>query len=173
MPTEGKRATVAQLTEAFSGSPASIVADYRGLTVSEIGTVRRTLRAQGIRYQVVKNRLARIAAQQAGIDELGPLLSGPSAIALGPDEVGLARAFMEATRPFKVVTVRGAVVRGRRLDAESVAILASLPAREVLLAQLAGALASPLGTMAGLLSAPIRNLGAGLVQLAEQRGAEA
>ncbi|HEX5584554.1 MAG TPA: hypothetical protein VFX08_12845, partial [Gaiella sp.] len=74
---------------------------------------------------------------------------------------------------FKVVTVRGAVVRGRRLDAESVAILASLPAREVLLAQLAGALASPLGTMAGLLSAPIRNLGAGLVQLAEQRGAEA
>ena len=169
MPTEAKQATVAELTEAFSASSASIVADYRGLTVAEIGAVRRTLRAQGVRYQVVKNRLARIAAERAGLDELGPLLRGPSAIAFGPDEAGLARAFVDAVRPYKVVTVRGAVVRGRRLDAEAVAVLASLPSRDVLLARLAGAMSAPVADMAGLLSAPLRDLAGGLAALTEQR----
>ncbi|MGZ6260378.1 MAG: 50S ribosomal protein L10 [Candidatus Limnocylindrales bacterium] len=172
MPTEAKRATVAELTEAFSASDASIVADYRGLSVSEINTVRRALRLQGIRYHVVKNRLARIAAEQAGVAELSPLLAGPSSVALGAgDEAQLARAFFEVTRPYKAVTVRGAVVRGRRLAADDVSRLAALPSREVLLAQLAGAMAAPLGTMAGLLAAPLRNLGAGFSQLAERKGA--
>ncbi|HEX5466937.1 MAG TPA: 50S ribosomal protein L10 [Candidatus Limnocylindrales bacterium] len=170
MPTEAKRATVAALAEAFAANQAAIVTDYRGLTVAEIGAVRRTLRAQGIRYQVVKNRLARIAAQQAGLGEIEPLLEGPTAICQGPDEVSLAHALVEAIRPYKAVTVRGALVHGRRLDAEAVTTLASLPGREVLLAQLAGAMASPLATMVGLIRAPIQNLGGGLAQLAEQRG---
>ena len=172
MPTEAKRATVAALTEAFSGSTTSIVADYRGLTVSEITAVRRALRQQGLGYHVVKNRLARIAADQAGVGELAGLLTGPSAVALGRgDESAVARAFLDATRPFKAVVVRGAVVNGHRLVAEDVSRLAALPSRDVLLAQLAGAIAAPLGTMAGLLAAPLRNLGAGLSQLADQRGA--
>ena len=171
MPTEAKRATVAELTEAFSASTTSIVADYRGLTVAEITAVRRALRQQGLGYHVVKNRLARIAAEQAGVGELGPLLTGPSAVALGRgDESAVARAFLDATRTYKTVVVRGAIVNGRRLAAEDVGRLAALPPRDVLLAQLAGAIAAPLGTMAGLLVAPLRNLGAGLAQLAEQRG---
>jgi large subunit ribosomal protein L10 len=173
MPTEAKRAAVAALTEAFSANPASIVADYRGLSVSEISAVRRALHAQGIRYQVVKNRLARIAAAEAGVEALASLLEGPTAIALGTDEAGLARAFMEATRPYRVVTVRGGVLGGRLIDAEAVTRLASLPSREVLLAQLAGAMASPLSTMAGLLDAPLRDLGSGLRQLADQRAGTA
>jgi large subunit ribosomal protein L10 len=173
MPTEAKRAAVAELTEAFSGSSTSIVADYRGLSVSEINAVRRSLRQQGIGYRVVKNRLARLAAEQAGVPELGPLLAGPSSVALGGgDEAKLARDFLEATRPFKAVVVRGAVIRGRRLGADDVARLAALPPREILLAQLAGALSSPLGSMAGLLAAPLRNLGAGLAQLAGERAAK-
>lgn len=171
MPTEAKRATIAQLTEAFSASTAGIVADYRGLKVSEITAVRRVLREKGVRYHVVKNRLARIAAEQAGQGEFGPLLTGPTAIALGAgDEVALAKAFLDAIRPYKVVAVKGAVVRGRRLDAEAVTRLAALPTREVLLAQLAGAIAAPLTSMAGLLAAPLRNLAGGLAQLAEKRG---
>ena len=67
------------------------------------------------------------------------------------DESAVARAFLDATRPFKVVAVRGAVVNGRRLAADDVSRLAALPSREVLLAQLAGAIASPLSSMAGLL----------------------
>ncbi|MGH2407718.1 MAG: 50S ribosomal protein L10 [Candidatus Limnocylindrales bacterium] len=175
MPTEAKRATVAELSALFASSSSSIVADYRGLSVSQIGAVRRLLREQGIRYHVVKNRLARIAADQAGVTELSSLLVGPSAVALGGDldESGLARAFLDAVRPYKMVTVRGAVVRGRAIPAADVARLAELPSRAVLLAQLAGAIASPLATMAGLLAAPLRNLGAGLAQLAEQRAASA
>lgn len=173
MPTEAKRETVSELSALFASSPSSIVADYRGLTVTQIGAVRRQLREKGVRYHVVKNRLAKIAATQAGLAELAPLLVGPSAIALGGDldEAGLARAFLDAVRPYKTVAVRGAVIRGRAIPAADVTRLAELPSREVLLAQLAGAIASPLATMAGLFAAPIRNLGGGLSQLAEQRAA--
>src|SRR5947207_2943951 len=157
MPTEAKKAAVAALTEALSGSKATIVADYRGLTVSDIGAVRRTLRGQGITYKVVKNRLAKIAAQQAGAEELSELLEGPSALAMGSgDEIVFARTFLDAIRPYRTVTVRGALVGGHRYDAESVSRLATLPGRDMLLAQLAGGMVSPLSTMASLLAAPLR-----------------
>jgi large subunit ribosomal protein L10 len=174
MPTEAKRAMVAELADELSGSNATIVADYRGLTVADISAVRRALRSEGIRYRVVKNRLAKIAAQQAGQEELSTLLEGPSALAMGgADEVSLARTFLDAVRPFRTVTVRGALISGRRYDAESVTRLASLPPRDMLLAQLAGGMSAPLASMASLLAAPMRNLGFALTQLAEQRSQQA
>ena len=174
MPTEAKRATVAALKADLSAAKATIVADYRGLTVHDITAVRRSLRGEGITYRVVKNRLARIAAQEAGTGELSELLSGPSAIAMGSgDEVALARAFLEAIRPFRTVAIRGAVLNGKRVDADAVTRLATLPSREVLLAQLAGGMASPMASMASLFAAPLRNLGYALAQLAEQKGAGA
>lgn len=174
MPTEAKRAVVAELTEAFSASRASIVTDYRGLTVSDISAVRRSLRERGVSYRVVKNRLAKIAAAQAGVDELATLLDGPSAVALtSEDETALAKAFLEAIRPFKTVTVRGAVVSGRRIEASEIQKLADLPSREVLLAQLAGAFAAPMAAVAGLLEAPMRDTAGLIAALADARGAEA
>ncbi|HUG47517.1 MAG TPA: 50S ribosomal protein L10 [Candidatus Limnocylindria bacterium] len=170
MPTEAKRATVAELKEVISGSQATIVTDYRGLTVSEISAVRRALREQGITYRVVKNRLARIAAQEAGRPELNSLLDGPTALAMGgADEVALARTFLDAVRPFRTVTVRGALIGDRQLDAASISRLATLPSREVLLGQLAGGMVAPLAGMASLLAAPLRNLGYALQQLADQK----
>ena len=170
MPTEAKRATVAALTEGFSGASASIVTDYRGLTVADLASIRRNLRPQGVTYRVVKNRLAKIAADQAGRSELGPLLDGPTAIALGAgDEAVVARALLDAIRPYRNLKVRGAVLRQRRIQADDVTRLATLPGREQLLGQLAGAVSSPLTTMAGLLAAPLRNLGYALAQLQEQR----
>jgi large subunit ribosomal protein L10 len=172
MPTEAKRATVAELREEIAGSQAAIVADYRGLTVGELATIRRALREQGIRYRVVKNRLARIAASEAGREELVELLNGPTGLAVGgADEVALARGFLDATRPYRTVAVRGAVIGGQRVDAQAVTRLASLPPREVMLAQLAGGMASPLAGLAAVISAPLRNLGYGLSQLAAQREA--
>jgi len=171
MPTQAKRETVAELKEAFAGSPPAIVADYRGLTVKDLSAMRRTLRDQGITYRIVKNRLARIAAEEAGMGELSGLLEGPTAIAIGTsDEALVARTFLEAIRPFRTVSVRGAVIGGRRIDADDVTRLSTLPSRDVLLAQLAGGVASPLSTMAGLLSGPLRNLGYALSQLHDQRG---
>jgi large subunit ribosomal protein L10 len=170
MPTDAKRQEVAELTEMLSGSSSAIVADYRGLTVADMGAVRRTLRDQGINYRVVKNRLARIAADQAGLGELGPLLEGPSSLAVGSaDEVVVARTFLDATRPYRAVSVRGGVIRGRRIDADAVTALAALPGREVLLSQLAGGIAAPLTGLASLLSAPLRNLGYALQQLADRK----
>jgi len=173
MPTEAKQAAVAQLKDELSNAKATIVADYRGLTVSDISAVRRTLRAEGISYRVVKNRLAKIAAQEAGNGELNELLVGPSALAMGSgDEVVLARTFLDAIRPFRTVAVRGAVLNGKRVDADSVTRLATLPGREVLLGQLAGGIASPLSSMASLLAAPLRNLGYALQQVADQKASQ-
>jgi large subunit ribosomal protein L10 len=170
MPTEAKRATVAVLARAFSNSPSAVVTDYRGLTVAELGRVRRELRDKGIVYRVVKNRLAKIAADEAGRAELSALLTGPSAIALGgSDESALARGLLDAVRPFRTVVIRGAVIGTTRIDGDGVTRLAALPGRQVLLAQLAGSIASPLSSMASLLSAPLRNLGYGLQHLREQR----
>lgn len=174
MPTEAKIAKVAELKEDLSAAKTTIVADYRGLTVSDISAVRRALRGEGITYKVVKNRLAKIAAQEAGNTELSGMLQGPTALAMGAgDEVTIARTFLDAIRPFKTVAVRGAVLNGKRIDSDSVTRLASLPTRDVLLAQLAGGMVAPLANMASLFAAPLRNLGYALAQVADQKGQQA
>jgi large subunit ribosomal protein L10 len=171
MPTEAKQAAVAELVELLSEADRAIVSDHRGLSVADLLKVRRELRAKGIQYRVIKNRLAKIAADQAGRTELIPLLTGPSAIAVGADdESALAKGLIDATKPFNV-EIRGATLNGETVDAAVVQALAKLPGRETLLAQLAGGMASPLSSMASLLAAPLRNLGYGLAQLKEQREA--
>lgn len=170
MPTEAKRAEVAELVTVLGVAKGAIVSDHRGLKVADIRRIRRDLRDKGITYRVVKNRLARIAAEETGRTDLVPLLSGPSAIVYGgDDETALARGLLDAVRPFRGVSIRGAAIGGTTYDADAVTRLAALPGREVLLAQVAGGFASPLSTMAGLLAAPLRNLGYALTQLHEQR----
>jgi large subunit ribosomal protein L10 len=171
MPTEAKQAAVAELVELLKETDTAIVSDHRGLSVADLMKVRRELRAKDIQYRVIKNRLAKIAAEQADRSELVPLLSGPSAIAIGgSDESSLAKGLLDATKPFNV-EIRGATLNGQTVDASVVKALAALPGREQLLAQLAGGMASPLSTMASLFAAPLRNLGYGLQQLKEQREA--
>jgi large subunit ribosomal protein L10 len=170
MPTEAKVAEVAELREELANARTMIVSEYRGLTVKEIAEIRRALRERDVRYRVIKNRLMRIAAAETVADALGPLLNGPTAIAFGTDEAGTAKAVIDATRPYnKVVRIRGAVLGDKAIDADAVTRLAALPSREVLLAKLAGGMQAPVGTLAGLFAAPLRNLGYVLAQLAEQK----
>ena len=173
MPTEAKQAAVAELVELLKEADTAIVSDHRGLSVADLLKVRRELHQKDIRYRIIKNRLAKIAAEQAGRPELIPLLEGPSALAIGAeDESSLAKGLLDATKAYKV-EIRGAAMNGETIDAAAVAALAALPGREALLAQLAAGMASPLSTMASLLAAPLRDLGYGLAQLREQReGAE-
>jgi len=174
MPTEAKRATVAELREELSRNPTLIVSEYRGLSVSELAEVRRALRKQNVSYRVVKNRLMRIAANDAGLEALSPMLTGPSAIAFGSgDESAVAKAVLDATKPYKVIKLKGAVLGTRAIDANGLTRLAALPSRDVLLAQLAGAFAAPMAEMAGLLAAPLRDIAGGLAALIEQRGSAA
>ena len=169
MPTEAKRETVAELKEALASSRTLIVSEYRGLTVREIAEIRRALRKQDVSYRVVKNRLMRIAAQDTVGEALSPLLTGPTAIAFGNDESSTAKAVLDATRPYRLVTITGGVLGDRPINADGVRALASLPSRDVLLATLAGGMQSPVATLAGLLAANIRNLGSVLAQVRDQK----
>ena len=164
MPTEAKRETIGELRAELDASRTLITSEYRGLTVKEISEIRRALRKQGVSYRVVKNRLMRIAAQDTTASEaLAPLLVGPTAIAFGTDESTTAKAMLDATRPYKIVKITGAVLGSRAIDADSVGRLAALPSREVLLAEAVGAIVAPLSTTAGLFDAPLRDV-MGLVQ---------
>ena len=169
MPTEAKRESVAELREFLSSSRTLIVSEYRGLTVKEIAEIRRALRKQDVTYRIVKNRLMKIAASDTVGEALGPLLIGPTAIAFGTDESATAKAVIDATRPYRVVTITGAVLGDRAINADGVRSLASLPPREVLLAKLAGGMQAPVATLAGLLAANIRNLGYALAQVRDQK----
>ena len=162
MPTEAKRATVAELRSDLAASTTLIVTEYRGLTVKR-DRARSGARCgrQDVSYRVVKNRLMRIAAEQAGNDGARP--APRAARPRSPSGPGtrrvVAKAVLDAVRPYKLVKVTGAVVGGRAIDADGVQRLATLPPRDVLLAQLAGAIAAPATQVAGLLAANLRNLG--------------
>ncbi len=171
MPTEAKRETVAELSEELSRNPTLIVSEYRGLRVTELAEIRRSLRKQNVTYRVVKNRLMRIAANDAGVEALAPMLTGPSAIAFGSgDQSAVAKAVIDATKPYRVIKLKGAILGTRAIDVDGLTRLAALPSRDVLLAQLAGAFAAPMANMAGLLAAPLRDIAGGLAALIEQRG---
>jgi len=173
MPTDAKRQAIAELTELLRASSALAVADYRGLKVSEMQSVRRSLRAGGVQLHIAKNRLLKIAATEAGRAELVSLLSGPTALAsTSGDEIALAKALQEAFRPYaKVVALRGGLLGGLAVDAAALQRLAMLPSRDVLLGRLAGAMASPIAGMAGVLAANLRNLVGVLSAVADKKRA--
>jgi large subunit ribosomal protein L10 len=173
MPTDAKRQAIAELTELLRSSSALAVADYRGLKVSEMSSVRRLLRASGVELHVAKNRLLKIAAAEAGRAELTSLLSGPTALATSSgDETSLAKALQDALRPYsKVVALRGGLLGGVAVDAAAFQQLASLPSREVLLGRLAGVMVAPIAGMAGVLAGNLRNLVGVLSAVADQKRA--
>ena len=161
MQKSDKERVVAELTERLRTSETLIVADYRGLTNSEIDGLRSQLIEHGARFAVVKNTLTRRAAEAAGADALLALLEGPSAIAFveaDGDPVAVAKALQTAATSTRILAIRGGVLEGVAMSADEVENLAKLPPAEVLRAQLVGAIASPLTTVVALLAAPLRDL---------------
>lgn len=156
-----KEKVVAELAGRLRASDTLLVADYRGLTMSEIDGLRGELIKHGARFSVVKNTLTRRAAEEAGMPALLALLEGPTAIAFietGGDIVAAAKALDATARDTKVLTVRGGVLDGNPIGAEDVKSLATLPPTNVVRAQLLGAIAGPLTAIVGLLAAPLRDL---------------
>jgi large subunit ribosomal protein L10 len=156
-----KERVVAELTERLRTSETLIVADYRGLTNAEIDGLRSKLIEHGARFAVVKNTLTRRAAEAAGADALLALLEGPSAIAFvesDGDPAAVAKALRDAATSTKVLAIRGGVLEGVAMSADEVESLAKLPPVDVLRAQLAGAIVSPLTTIVALVAAPLRDL---------------
>ena len=172
MPTDIKRQAVTELTELLRSSSAMAVADYRGLKVSDMQAVRRTLRDSGVQLTIAKNRLLKIAADEADRTELKPLLEGPTALAtIEGDEAAMAKALADALRPYARVgvSVRGGMLGSRAIDASQLTRLATLPSRDVLLGKIAGGMAAPLSGMANVLAANIRNLANVLNAVADKK----
>ena len=174
-----KERLVSELAERLKETETLIVADYRGLSVTDIDKLRTELLEHGARFQVVKNTLTRRAAEQAGADALLALLDGPTAIAFleaEGDPVAVARALNNAARETKVLEIRGGILDGTEIGEAEVKNLATLPPAEVLQAQVVSAVAGPLITVVGLFTAPLRDLvnvlDARIKQLEEQGEAQ-
>jgi large subunit ribosomal protein L10 len=169
-----KERVVAELVDRLRSSDTLIVADYRGLSMSEIDGVRTELLKHGARFTVVKNTLTKRAAEEAGIKELTELLDGPTAIAFvgDGDMVAVAKSLQDTARQTRILTVKGGILEGQPVSAEQVRDLASLPPVNVLQGQILGAVVGPLNAIVGLFTAPLRDLvgviDARITQLQEQ-----
>jgi large subunit ribosomal protein L10 len=155
-----KERVVAELTDRLKSAETLIVADYRGLTVTQIGELRGKLLEHGARFSVVKNSLTKRAAESAGVEPLLALLEGPTAIAFletGGDPVAVAKALDEAVRT-ESITLKGGLLEGAEIGADDIKQLAKLPPAEMLRAQLVGAVAGPVTAIVGLFAAPMREL---------------
>jgi large subunit ribosomal protein L10 len=155
-----KERVVAELAERLRESDTLIVADYRGLTMSEIDGVRTELLKHGARFSVVKNTLTKRAAEEAGVNSLVELLEGPTAIAfvLDGDMVAVAKSLNDTARQTKVLTLKGGILQGQPVGADEVQRLAALPPMNVLQGQVLGAVVGPLNAIVGLFTAPLRDL---------------
>lgn len=156
-----KEQVVAELADRLRASQALIVADYRGLTNSELERLRTELDRHGARFSVVKNTLTRRAAEEAGADAVLALLEGPTAIAFiesEGDPVAVAKALGQTARETRVLAVRGGMLEGRSITAEDVESLAKVPPLEVLRAQVLGAVTAPVYAIVGLFTAPLQDL---------------
>jgi large subunit ribosomal protein L10 len=156
----------------MSAATASIVSEYRGLTVAELADLRHALAAVGGDYKIFKNTLVRRAIDGGEYQPLGEYLSGPSALTFVEGDISaVAKALRDFSRANPHLVIKGGLADGSLLSTSDLAALAELPPRDVLLARLAGALAAPMQQMAGLLQALPRNLAYGISALIEQREA--
>ena len=165
-----KTAVVEEITSRFGESNATLLTEYRGLTVAEIADVRNALREADADYKVLKNTLVRIAARDVGLDELTDLLTGPTAIAFcRGDAVAAAKVLDDAAKRFPVLVVKGGVLNGKILSGDQAKALASIESREVLLSKVAMLVNQPAQQTVNVLSALLRNFGSMLAQVVEKK----
>ncbi len=167
-----KATAVADIAEQFKSSTATVITDYRGLTVANLAELRRSL-APTATYSVAKNTLIKRAASQAGVQGLDELFVGPTAIAFVSGEaVDAAKAIKKFAKDHKALVIKGGYMDGRALTVAEVEQIADLESREVLLAKLAGAMKANLSKAAGLFNAPASQMARLAFALQEKRAAE-
>ena len=155
MARPNKANTVAELADHFRTSNAAVLTEYRGLTVAQLKTLRRTL-GSTVTYAVVKNTLTKIAAKEAGVTGFDDLLAGPSAIAfVQGDAVDAAKAIRNFSKENPALIIKGGLMDGQPLSAADIQKLADLESREVLLSKLAGAMKAKQSQAAALFAAPL------------------
>jgi large subunit ribosomal protein L10 len=170
-PRPEKVAVVEEVRARLASANASVVTEYRGLTVTQLAELRKSLAAVGD-YKIYKNTLVRLAVAGSQYEGLTELLTGPTAIAFVDGEISAAaKALRDFARANPALIVKGGLFGGSSLTNQDLTRLADLPPRDVLLARFAGGLAAPLQQLAGLIQALPRNLAYGISALLEQRQA--
>ncbi|HEX2046652.1 MAG TPA: 50S ribosomal protein L10 [Acidimicrobiales bacterium] len=170
-PRPEKVAVVDEVRDRLSSSSGALLTEYRGLKVSDLAALRRSVSEAGGEYKIYKNTLVRRAAADLSLTDLDPLLVGPTAIAfVDGDAVAVAKSLRDFARTNPNLTIKGGLLGTTVLSAADAGALADVAPREVILAQLAGALAAPLQKLAGLLQALPRNFAYGLAALIEKQG---
>ena len=165
-----KVAAVTEIRDRLAESDAAVLTEYRGLTVTELATLRSALRPAGTDLKIFKNTLARRAATEAGAADLVPMLEGPTAIAfVKGDAVLAAKALRDFAKTTEAFVVKGGLLGDRVITPADVQALAEVAPREELLARLAGAFQAPLVKAAGLFQALPRNMAYGVKALIDQR----
>jgi large subunit ribosomal protein L10 len=155
MARPNKANAVAELADHFRTSNAAVLTEYRGLTVAQLKTLRRTL-GSTVTYAVVKNTLTKIAAKEAGVTGVDDLLAGPSAIAfVRGDAVDAAKTIRNFAKENPALVIKGGYMDGKTLSASDVQKIADLESREVLLSKLAGAMKAKQSQAAALFAAPL------------------
>ena len=163
MATPKKAEALEQVSDKLKRAQALVITDYRGLSVAQLQDLRRKLRASGVDYLVVKNTLARRAADENGLEDLKAALVGPVGMAIGYDEpIAPAKLVNEYIRQTRMLTVTSGMLSGRLLSADEVKQLGDLPSREVLLGQLAGSLNHSVAQLAGAMQSVVQKLANGL-----------
>ncbi len=171
-PRPEKVAVVTEVRERLEHADGAIVTEYRGMTVAEIQTLRKSLQASGGDYKVFKNTLVRLAIADTPSAGIADLLVGPTGIAFVQGDVSAAaKALRDYAKATPALVLKGGVVDGSVLSAADVTALADLPSREVLLSMFAGALAAPMRNLAGLFKAIPQSLAYGLKALLDTKPA--
>jgi len=164
MSREKKTQIIESLHQLFSQCSIAILTDYRGQSANEMTELRRRLRETGIEYKVVKNTLARFAAQRSGREELLGFFEGPVAIAFGYGEITEpAKALANYIEDSKAsMSIKGGFLPDRLLTKEEVTTLSTLPSREVLIARVVGGVQGPISALVSQLASPMMGIIAGL-----------
>jgi large subunit ribosomal protein L10 len=169
MNRDQKAAVVEDIARQLRAADAVFAVDYRGLSVTQAADLRTRLQDAGAVFRVVKNSLTERATEQVGVEQLKPLLEGPTALALVEGDAALAaKALNDTARTLRMLEFKGGIMNGSALSAEEIRSIARLPAREVLHGQLVGAVASPLAGLARTLNALIAGVAVQLQQVADQ-----
>ena len=169
-----KQAMVEQLSERIKGSPNLYLTDFTGLDVENATEFRRRLRATGVEYVVVKNSLMRRALDDELLASLGEHLNGPTGLVLaGSEPVAAAKVIADFQKAFDLPRVKVGVVEQQVVEAQQVAVLATLPPREQMLSQLAGAMQGPMAGLVGSLNGLLYNVVGVFEALKAQREASA
>jgi large subunit ribosomal protein L10 len=167
-----KATAVADIAEQFKEATATLITEYRGLTVANLAELRRSLGGAAT-YSVAKNTLVKRAASEAGVEGLDELFAGPTAIAFVTGEpVDAAKAIKTFAKEHKALVIKGGYMDGRALTVAEVERIADLESREVLLAKLAGAMKGNLAKAAGLFNAPASQFARLAAALQEKKAAE-